>query len=451
MQSYPTNTSKGNRFALLLALPLLVVAVAYVDNLRALTTNRSLIELAAEAWQDQALDETLSAHYVQLDDQNRLTGTVSAIRQDTYDAVPVSGLDVKLVRQGQPVASSVTDAGGMFTTGVVQPGAYTLCISGQQGFLAYGVQVVESATLGQEFELPSPDDAATMETPSASPRQVLYRTAQDDPIATRITAAVIPPTHTALKEIMDGLPIGSQLSSVSENATRINVEKSVVARGFQVTLRPDGTLVGRLAPLQSPIDTPIRFQEMNVYLIQSDEIRAQVIADPDGNFVFSDVDPGVYGFAAVGRDGFAALSFQALEATDESNARVLTGGSMRNAAATSHAADSNSLNVALCPPEDIPYLRSEIDNLVAEGQPLAARPPLSDSFIADSTLSGGYAGGGSGGGGGFAGSNSGLTGFGGLLEAALAAWVLSEIFNDNDNTTPLPPVSPFQASTVPNN
>ncbi len=45
---------------------------------------------------------------------------------------------------------------------------------------------------------------------------------------------------------------------------------------------------------------------MNVYLIDNDEILAQVVADEDGNFACGDVAPGVYGFAAAGRDGFAA-------------------------------------------------------------------------------------------------------------------------------------------------
>ncbi|MDG2013664.1 MAG: carboxypeptidase-like regulatory domain-containing protein, partial [Pirellulaceae bacterium] len=249
------------------ALPLAAVAVLCADNLLALTSGSgsspSLILESSKAWQDDAMDETLGAQYVELDGQNRLIGTVTAIEEGSGMTIPVPGLRVKLVQRSNEISSSLTDANGNFSTDALIPGSYTLCISGNEGFLAYGIQVIDTASeAGEEFEMPNLQDAANG-NPSNQKQLIRYRLVQDQP--TDIKAAVIPPTHNALKEIINQIPadVGLGGSGIGGNA-KINVEDSVVAGGFQVSLQDDSTLVGRIAPLTSSQDVPVRLREMSV-------------------------------------------------------------------------------------------------------------------------------------------------------------------------------------------
>ncbi len=427
------------------ALPLAAVAVLCADNLLALTSGSgsspSLILESSKAWQDDAMDETLGAQYVELDGQNRLIGTVTAIEEGSGMTIPVPGLRVKLVQRSNEISSSLTDANGNFSTDALIPGSYTLCISGNEGFLAYGIQVIDTASeAGEEFEMPNLQDAANG-NPSNQKQLIRYRLVQDQP--TDIKAAVIPPTHNALKEIINQIPadVGLGGSGIGGNA-KINVEDSVVAGGFQVSLQDDSTLVGRIAPLTSSQDVPVRLREMSVYLLRDDEIMAQVSADNDGNFAFNDVEPGVYGFAAAGEDGFAALSFQAI-AANASNASSEGSGVFQEASAKT-AKMGSGLSVALSPPEDIPFLRREINSLGNDdGLAQNVIPMDPNSFGSGS------------GGGGMGGGGMGMGGFGGLLEAGIAAWLLTELINseNNNNQVITPPVvvppanSPFTTSS----
>lgn len=472
MHKFRSARDLGHKIVVVLALPLVATAVFFADNLRALTFDptpgKSLVASAVEAWQDDGLDETLGAHSVELNDENRLVGTVTAIQEGTGDTIPIAGLAVKLVRGSKQISSNTTDIDGNFKTNVIESGTYTLCISGREGFLAYGIQIIEPSAGASDESLPEPDGAA--QTSSVGDAQlIVHRVSQDDK-PQDIKAAVIPPTHKSLKEIMNGIPgdVGMD-GSVSSGGTQINIEESVVAGGFQVNLQADGTLVGRIAPLTSKKGEPIRLQEMNVYLMQNDKILSQIVAEEDGSYTFNNVKPGVYGFAAAGRDGFAALSFQAVQAREELNSSNQNGDIFKNASETSTKDGSDSLNVAICPPEDIPFLRREINGL-GDGGLAGGAPPLPpmDPMMANGGPGGGFGPGGGGfnTGGGGGGSSTGFGNFGGLIEAGLGAWVLSELFsNRNDNAQIInppvvlppvvlppavlpPPTSPFFASPV---
>ena len=428
---------------LAVALPLAAVAVLCADNLLAISTGShsgpSLIMEHAKTWQDDSLDETLSAQYVELDAQNRLVGTVTAIEDGSGMTIPVPGLRVKLVQRSNEISNTLTDANGNFSTDALIPGSYTLCISGNEGFLAYGIQVIGSnPEAGEEFEMPDLQDAANGQ-PSNQKQLIRYRLVQDQP--TDIKAAVIPPTHNALKEIINQIPadVGIGASGFGGNA-RINVEDSVVAGGFQVSLREDRTLIGRIAPLVSNQDVPVRLREMSVYLLQNDEIMGQVSADKDGNFSFNDVEPGVYGFAAAGRDGFAAISFQAIAASDTNASREPSEVFQEASAKTAKV--GSTLSVALCPPEDIPFLKREINNLGNDAGIAQNAMPM-DPMSSVPGMGGG-------------GGGLGMGGFGGLLEAGIAAWLLTELINNENSNRQVivPPVivppanSPFTSTSL---
>ncbi len=453
-------------------LPLVLVAVVCGDALRLHVefagTRNALAGFASAMQDDSGLDRTLQAHYVRLNEDNRLTGQISAIN-DNGVSTGVGGLEVNLVKNSRVVNKTTTERDGTFLTGTILPGSYTLCVAGQDGFLAYGIQVIDREQQPQDrlpVPLPGQEEAAVPATPNhsdvavhavhpvragqqpvaqaawhAGSRHAGGPVGQDvDPI--QLTAAVIPPEFSALQRIMsDYVPEGISISMAGTAGSRINVEQSVVVGGFQVSLTSDGNLEGRIASLTGDQDQPIRLQEMNAFLLLNDEIYSRVTVQEDGNFVFNSIEPGVYGFAAAGPDGFAAMSFQAVVADDEDASTSTAGpGDFRNASAPRRRA-SKDLQVAIAPADDLPWLRDKINDLNRVNPPID--PALADAVPVDTVPGGGPVGGG----GGFGGTGGGygqggIGAFGDWIGAGLAAWVLTEAIGNNNNVATPPVVTP---------
>lgn len=413
--------------SLLASLVLMTLATGLLaDSLRLRLTARTPAESGGKQEEVDGLNRTLRAHYVRLDRDNRLSGVITAIDQ-SGKGIGVSGLEVSLVQKGNVIARATTEADGSFLTPPLAKGNYTFCVSGAEGFLAYGMHVVDPlpAQPGEVLPLPGAEAASVSWQETA---------AQATPVEDlRMTAAVIPPEFKALRRILsDYAPSGFSAPSGGPLQSRINVEKSLIVGGFDIALGEDGRLEGRIAQLTDEPDQPIRLQEMNAFLIRDDEIFSRVIVKEDGNFVFNDIDAGVYGFVAAGKDGFAAISFRAVNAPLEGN-----GPETKNASLAT-APTPKDLQVVLCPPEDTDWLRDRVEELNrddamagADGMP-GPDMPMGAPF---GGMAGGYGG----------------YGFGGplggdllsLAEAGLAGWAIYELIDGVDDAPVTPqPVSP---------
>ena len=442
-------------------LPLVVVAVVWGDAIRMqvhFAGNRAVIEPGMNAQDDSGLDQTLRAHYVRLNENGELTGVISAIDKSGV-STGVGNLEVNLVQKSRVVTRATTISDGSFLTREIPPGSYTLCVAGSDGFLAYGIQVIARES-GDEEALPVPlpgEEDTAGESPEDSDADIGQTSSParpSQPVAWRgsggyqenvpaspieVTAAVIPPEFSALQRIMsDYVPEGLDVSMGGSGGSRINVEESVVVGGFQVSLTAEGNLEGQIASLTSEDNEPIRLREMNAFLLLDDQIYSRVTVQEDGNFLFNDIEPGVYGFAAAGPDGFAAMSFQAVAAEEEESAIYGPDSPFRNAS-RERSRSSEQLKVAISPAEDLPWLRDKINELnrvpPPPAQPIAVEPPPPPPGGAF----GGPGGGGFGGPGGYAGSGYGN--FGEWIGAALAAWVIAEAArNRNDNVITTPPI-----------
>ncbi len=423
-----------------LFLPLLATAIVCADSLRTTANidkaSLSRVAMSSGQQEESALDQTLSAHYVQLNENNQLTGVISTIDNQTGEISTVASLDVFLVQSSQIRYRTKTDADGAFLTEDVLTGSYTLCAAGPNGFLAYGIHVVRNDGDPEDrLPVPLPDkkDAADSDDKFSN---IAFRSEKQE---AQVSAAVIPPEFNALRRIMtQHVPDDVGISETrTQSRSRINVEKSVASKGFQIELQENGNLAGRVAPLGSEMDVPTRLREMNVFLIQNDEIYADVSVESNGSFEFVDVEPGVYGFAAAGPGGFAALSFEAVKPGEAGQDTSTDQDSpFRTAAATKSNARLAGLSVALSPPEDVPFIRNRINALSAPQQPVSAPPP-----VAQTAPIGGGAGGPIGpSGGSYDNVNQ---EFGGLIGAALAAWVLVEAIDSRNQNLIPPPVSPF--------
>jgi len=347
----------------------------------------------ARSVQEDGLTETLGSHFVRLEDGNRFSGTISGISGTSGEAVGIAELNVYLVQESAVSASTKTNAAGEFGFEGIAAGTYSFCIAGQDGFLAHGLHLIEPSPEGDNG-----NQNASVESELSSHIEIFTRVESSSRLSSEITAAVIPPDFTALQQIMNNLlpsSIGQGLS-IDSDQVRINVEESIVAGGFVVSLGPNGSMKGRAAPITSEKAEPIRINDLNVFLLKDDEIYSRATVESDGTFEFLDVEPGVYGFVAAGNDGFAALSFQAKKPDPEKDGDDIPTKSMNVG-----MLDANVFEVAICPANDSPFLRGKINELAGPvgipgevgvpgfGAPISSSPFANPSFGGSSVSSGG--------------------------------------------------------------
>ena len=120
----------------------------------------------------------------------------------------------------------------------------------------------------------------------------------------------------------------------------------------------------------------------------------------------------------------------AVEVQEDSQASTAAGSPFRNASLPARQQGSDTLNAAICPAEDIPFLRDEVAKLGKDaGERVANSAAASGNAMASSGGLGGFGGGSFGGP--FSGGGAGAAGFsnlgGGWLGAGLAALALSEL------------------------
>lgn len=345
----------------------------------------------ARSAQEDGLTETLGNHFIRLEEGNRFSGTISGISDTKGEAVGIAELNVYLVQNSAVSASTKTNSAGEFGFEGIDAGTYSFCIAGQDGFLAHGLHLIEPSPEGDNA------NQSAKVNPELSSRLEIFTRVESSRKSSEITAAVIPPDFTALQQIMNNLlpsSIGQGLS-VDSDQVRINVEESIVAGGFVVSLGPNGSMKGRAAPITSEKAEPIRINDLNVFLLKDDEVYSRATVETDGTFEFLDVEPGVYGFVAAGKDGFAALSFQAKKSDQEKESRdVPTIGIV-------DSMDASVFAVAICPADDSPFLRGKINELAGPvgipgevgvpgfGAPISSSPFANPSFGGGSVSSGG--------------------------------------------------------------
>ncbi len=354
--------------AKILILPFIAGAVVGAESL-----NRSS-DSHPRRQEDEGLDETFRSHFIQLDTDNTFSGVITGIDANSGKAIGVSGLKVYLVQKSNVIRQSMTNGKGQFSIAGIKSGTYSFCVAGKNGFLAYGVHLLDAKA--EAPPTPTPADGAQVD------RSLEIHTSWVAP--TNVTAAVVPPEFKTLRQIMSDLLPGSVNSAVgvgSENV-RINVEESIVAGGYKITLDENGTMKGRVAPIGTEKDKPIRLREMNAFLIVDDEVYARATVSEDGSFEFRDVEPGVYGFAAAGKDGFAAISFEAVEGDNSDDQDTASSDSEFIFTSAGKARLANFLAIAICPPEDSDFLKRTIRQL-DDGIDLADTPeiPIGPDFV----------------------------------------------------------------------
>ncbi|MEL7497116.1 MAG: carboxypeptidase-like regulatory domain-containing protein [Planctomycetota bacterium] len=251
---------------LLVALPLAATAAVSASQW---VSDNAPIELS--------IDEDLMApkaigldrvHAVRLNSNGIVEGRVAEINPGS--SAGLANLNVFFLSKGKIVQEAKTAADGSFAVAGLQEGIYSFIATGENAFVAYGVQVVSEASV---------DGGSSIEVGAVSP---------DSEFVKQMIVRKFPEQPAKVESDLDSI------NAAPAGANRVRLV--------------DGTLRGTVHALVGGLDA-VRGAEIN--LIKGDKNVASISTE-DGNFEIKDLEPGVYSIVATGRDGFAALSFEAV-------------------------------------------------------------------------------------------------------------------------------------------
>ena len=399
------------RFAVyVFALPLIATAAVsahqyYLENLPIEVP--SVVADAPSPAMVSGLTGSFRNHSLVVNEQGQAKGRITRANSDRSTTV-LSEMKVSFVRNGEIAHLVTTDSLGAFEVNGLAEGVYSFIASGKYGFAAFGVNVVKG---------------------------------EAEAAVTTMEIAVVNPDFKQVREIF------SEKFSSPSGTLAVDVGIGQKIAGANRVAIESGKLRGRVFNFVSGI-TP---GQTSAYLVRGEERVAETLVDSQGNFTFDDVEPGVYEFVTAGPDGYAALSFEAVDVLEEVQI-IKSVIEKQDVLAQDGAllgpdhAPAPALEVPMTDPHDQAIVAEQLDHAHHSGQGEYTGAVVG-SDIACGTAAGGCCGGsgdwggyssGCGGGGGFGGGE-----WAGIAKFAILAWLLSELdFNDNDPV--IPPASPFR-------
>ncbi|MEQ1827660.1 MAG: carboxypeptidase-like regulatory domain-containing protein, partial [Pirellula sp.] len=225
------------------------------------------------------LNQLFSKQWVRLSSDNSISG--SLVQLSDEDKNVLAGLPVALVRDGQVAYRSKADASGAFRFSGVEVGSYSLVARTNESIAAFSLQVLD---------------------------------ASNKHLTSEVEVRVIRPAGNKVKEILraQALPTYAVRSTPVATIEKDPLESSrSFSKSHVVKADSQGNLVGQLGAVGTASD----LSEMQVYVLKDGQEVAKTRADKNGKFTFEGLAPGVYGFIAAGNSGFAATSFQLINAS----------------------------------------------------------------------------------------------------------------------------------------
>jgi hypothetical protein len=342
------------------------------------------------------LNQLFSQQWVRLNQDNSVSGNLVRL-STTSDKTALPGLPVALVRNGEVAYRAIADESGKFQFKNVETGSYSLVTRTNETIAAFSVQVLDS----ENTHLPS-----------------------------EIEVRVVRPAGSKVKEILLSQTLPKYAVPVG-NAPVVSKDPLGNSRSFSesylVRAEANGDFLGQLGSFA----TNQNFGDMQVYILKDGEEVGRARVGKDGKFRVKGLAPDVYGFVAAGDSGFAATSFQLINA---STASVAPDGSRF----VGFGKACGHMNVEVVPCSEVVCCDQ---SLIVE-QPIveaSCEVPVDQCGKAPQCGCGGGWGGGGGGGG--SGMGQGWAGIAAIAGLATVAGVLAA--NDDNNNAPVAsPVTP---------
>lgn len=258
----------------LFALPLVATAAATAHQF---ATDSAPVDLdttsAVSSETPNSLAAILRKHTIKMNRNGAVQGRITAIQSDR-NVAGLADLNVFFVQDGEIINQTKTNNDGEFLIEGMTQGSYSFVATGENGFAAYGVQVVENS-------------------------------GSDQPNS--IEASAVSPKFSVIQEILENRVPEQITEEVLELAA--NAEPNDVVSSNRVLLN-NGQLTGNVIPIWGERQG---VEGTFVHLIKDDVKVAETQVNSNGEFTVDNIEPGVYDFVAAGPSGFAAVSFEAVQ------------------------------------------------------------------------------------------------------------------------------------------
>ena len=346
------------------------------------------------------LNQLFSKQWVRLNKDNSITGNLVQLTEN--DKTAIAGLPVALVRDGEVTYRTTADKNGAFSFKDVEIGSYSLVTRTNESIAAFALQVLDS---------------------------------DSSHLTSDVEVRVVRPAGSKVKEILRAQTLPTYAVR-AENAPVVLKDPLGESRSFSkshvVKTDGNGNLLGQLGS----VNANTNLSDMQVYVLKDGEEVGRTRVGKDGKFAFKGLTPGVYGFVAAGNSGFAATSFQLIDAP---TAQLAADGSrfvsiFGNACGQMNVEVVQCCEVACCEQPVQVVEQSIVQAPIVES---CGEVPVGDCGAAPSCgCGGGWGGGGSyGGGGGGGGFGRGIGGLGGIASIAGLATVAGILASRTNRTT----------------
>jgi len=294
-------------------------------------------------------------------------------------AAPRPAVEVVLVQNGNAVASTMTDSSGAFVLQGLVPGTFTFVAKSDFTFATFGLNVLPTASGS-----PSSLNVCASTIPYGQAFQI-------------ISESWVPGNNTVVSSTFERDPLGSNRGMVT--TTKVNLQ--------------NGDLVGKV----SRAGLPLNEQDLSgnvAHVLQGGRKVADAPVSRNGSYRIKNLPAGVYDLIIVGKNGTAAVGFEAVESK-----AVTSTTSLSQVRFVALQETVDSLNIELANPTDLPNIEEVAPQPIDEfvGPPMDMGAPMGGGFGGGG---GGLGGGGAGGGGGLGGGIGGLLGIAGLAVGVAA-------------------------------
>jgi len=348
-QSVSTATPRQRLFTcLLLPIWLLVVinvhsAIAFYQELDDSVLIEPATDVEAEDMADSEImpedaQQLAQKFFVEPDINGNVNGRLTSFAAENYSNIKTR-MTVVLLQDGNEIRK-VTTSNGDFTFNGIPTGpngqTYTLLAYGSKGFLAETINVRKSADGNTSITIPgnsvrqyvslgknNTQDSQAPEGEIFLPDlfQVTPNEADDVPVQApmenltyHVELVTADPGYNRLETIFDDhIPTG--VGCEDFDYSRAIDQKDLELFGcHEYELENNGEFCGRIVVPQQELHD---MSSMQVALTDRNRQIAEVIADEDGNFTFSEIAPGDYTLVAAGNEGFGARAVRLVDNVDD--------------------------------------------------------------------------------------------------------------------------------------
>ncbi|GIW94952.1 MAG: hypothetical protein KatS3mg110_2993 [Pirellulaceae bacterium] len=269
------------------------------------------------AYGEQRVSDQARRFWVRLTPNGNLIGRV-VVYDASGNLVAAANVTLRFLQSGRIIAETFTDAEGVFLTTLV-PGVYSVIGFGDVGVFAAALTVLPAArgtapAAGEEAPAEAAAELAVemaaFPAPLGTLRAVLQRYYPEMVVPVVEESSYTVPAQAQPGERIQQFGLRDWLSAAEQEQLRDLVKRLKPATSVQthaVPITPDGRLRGRAIGIDPVTGRPVLIRQAAIFLVKNDEVVARGIVDGMGVFDIEGVQPGQYGLAVAGRDGFGAM------------------------------------------------------------------------------------------------------------------------------------------------